>query len=179
MRGRLTLAVLGLTCVPALAFGGGFLSLYSDAALTQCSLSDVVPGTANVYLTELPNGGATGSRFRVAASPGFTGVWLSETSPFTTIGNSQTDLSVGFGNCRDGRFVVLTMTYQLYGTSECSQLSFTPALGQTELYCLDCSFGMECNGLYPLYVNCSGSHGCDPLPVESTTWGSVKALYRN
>jgi len=173
-------AIVGLACAPALAFGGGYLSLYSDAALTGCTLSDTAPGVVNVYVTDLVYG-FSGLRFRIAASPGFTGVWLSDTSPFTTIGNSQTDMSIGMGSCQEGQVLVLTMAYQLFGTSTCSQLSFAaaPATGLSQPICLDCSFDMECSGYTSLHVNCSGSFGCNPLPVEPSTWGSVKAFYRD
>ncbi|HKW14440.1 MAG TPA: hypothetical protein VJS69_08145 [Candidatus Krumholzibacteria bacterium] len=170
-------AIVALACLPSLAFGDGYLSLYSDASHTDCALSDTAPAVANVYMVDF--GYAINAlRFRIAASPGFTGAWLSETSPFTTIGNSQTDMSMSFGSCLIGQVLVLTMTYQLFGTSTCSQLSVEAPSGLSDPICLDCSFGTECAGYFPLHVNCSGSFGCDPLPVKPTTWGSVKALYR-
>jgi hypothetical protein len=171
-------AIVCLTCAPSLAVSDGYLSLYSDAALMDCTLSDNAPAVVNVYMVDFGYG-VSALRFRIAASPGFTGVWLSETSPFTTIGNSQTDMSMSLGSCLIGQVLVLTMTYQLFGTSICSQLSVEAPPSLSEPICLDCSFGMDCRGHFPLHVNCSGPFGCDPLPVESSTWGKVKSLYRD
>jgi hypothetical protein len=72
MKAQLIVATIaGLTCAPALAFGDGYLSLYSDAAFTECTLSDTSPKVRNVYLVELVSG-AVGLRFRIGGSPGFT-----------------------------------------------------------------------------------------------------------
>jgi len=183
MRLLLTAALIAgicLTCVPNVAHSFGRLSLYSDPAFTECTLSDAAPGVVKVYMAEWSDYGATGLRFRIAGSPGFTGVWLSETSPFVTIGNSQTDLSMGFGFCLTSRFLVLTITYQMFGTSTCSQLSIVGAQGFSEPICTGCIFSEEpCYGYDPLHVNCSGPFNCNPLPVEPSTWGRVKSLYRN
>ena len=109
-----------------------------------------------------------------------TGVWTGETSPFVTVGNSRTDLSMGFGICETGQFTVLTMTYQLFGTSACSTISIAAPQNFLVPLCLACLFGeYPCEGYGTLHVNCDGSFNCNPLPAEPSTWGSVKALYRN
>ena len=166
--------------LPARAGAFGRLSLYSDAAFTECTLSDTAPGTVNVYMAEWSDQGATGLRFRIDANAGFTGVWLSETSPFGVIGNSPTDIAIGFGQCMTHRFLVLTMTYELFGTSTCSDLSIVAAPGLPEPICHGCIFSeMRCYGYDPVHVNCAGSFDCNPVPAESSTWGRVKALYRS
>jgi hypothetical protein len=157
---------------------GAHLSIYSDPALTQCTLSDASPGAVSIYVAETTDE-ATGVRFRVAPSPGFTGVWLGDSSPYHPIGSSQTDLSLGYGACLDGKFLVLTLTYQMFGTSTCSELAIAPAVGFPVSICVPCFGETPCIGDEPLHVNCSGSFDCNPLPVEPSTWGSVKALYRN
>ena len=181
MRPLLSAAVISGVCLTSLstqAHATYRISIYSDATLSECTLSDASPRVTSVYVAETSDE-ATGLRFRVAASPGFTGVWLAETSPFTTIGDSQTDLSIGFGSCMGGHFLALTISYQLFGTSTCSDLSIVAAPGFPEPLCTSCSFHeVRCSGLDPLHVNCSGSFDCNPVPVESSTWGRVKALYR-
>src|SRR5689334_21034756 len=107
------IAGICMTVMPDVAHSVGRLSLYSDPAFSECTLSDTAPNIVNVYMAEWSDLGATALRFRVVGSPGFTGVWLSETSPFVRIGNSQTDLGLGFGQCLTNRFLVLTMTYQM------------------------------------------------------------------
>jgi hypothetical protein len=171
---------LSLILLPIIAFAGR-VEIYADPALTQCTLADTSPGTANIYVSETSISGDTGLRFRIAPSAGFTGVWISESSPFVKIGNSQTDLSIGFANCEVGQFTVLTAQYQLFGTSACGTLSIAPANGFPLPICTYCSFGeYPCEGFVPLHVNCGGSFNCNPpVSTEPTTWGRVKALYRN
>lgn len=169
---------LSLLLLPIAAFAGR-VEIYADPALTQCSLSDTSPRTANVYVSETGYYGDVGLRFRIEPSPGFTGVWISETSPFVTVGNSQTDLSIGFGSCRYGQFTVLTTTYQLFGTSSCSTLSIAAANGFPWPICVYCAGEYFCDGYLALHINCDGSANCNPLATEPTTWGRVKALYRN
>jgi hypothetical protein len=155
------------------------LSIYSDVALTDCTLSDTSPNIVNVYVAENSFYGAIGFRVSIGASPGFTGVWLGETSPFQKLGTSPTDLSVVFGSCRTGSFLVLTMSYQLFGTSTCSNLAVAAASGLLAPVCLDCFDEAPCVGNVSLHVNCTGLFDCNPVPVEPSTWGRVKALYRN
>jgi len=156
----------------------GSLRLYSDPALTQCTLSDTGPRTASIYVMETGYV-SIGVRFRVASSPGFTGVWLSDSSPYSSVGSSQSDLSMHFGKCLSGTVLALTMTYQLFGTSACSQLEIAPPSGLLSPICFDCFEELPCLNNRPLHINCDGSFDCNPVATEPTTWGSVKALYRN
>jgi hypothetical protein len=179
MKERLALALIaGLLAAPVLAFGNGF-SIYSDATLTNCTLSDDANGTSTVYVVHDSNAGATGVRFRIAGSAGFTGVWLSESTPYFKVGNSQTDISIGF-SCLFGSFPVLMVTYQLFGTSTCSTLEIAGPQGFTVPICQQCQFDEHpCLNSHVLHVNCDGSIDCNPTATESTTWGGVKALYRD
>lgn len=171
---------LCLIVVPEAVLAFGRLEIYADPALSHCSLSDNSSRLVNIYVAESTPYGATGLRFRIAESPGFTGIWLNETSPFATVGNSRTDLSIGFGICEVGQFTVLNMQYQLFGTSACSTLSIAPANGISEPICTGCVFSeLPCIGYMSLHVNCDGSFDCNPVATEVSTWGSVKALYRD
>jgi hypothetical protein len=179
MKHRLSIVfiALSLVMIPLIALAGR-VEIYADPALTQCTLSDTSPRTANIYVSETAYLDE-GVRFRVAASSGFTGVWLSEVSPFYSEGNSQSDVSIIFGTCLESQVTVLTATYQLFGTSTCSTLSVAAANGFREPICFHCNFEYPCEGYISLHVNCAGSSDCNPLAIEPTTWGRVKALYRN
>ena len=168
--------IIGLVVAPALAFGG--LRLYADPALTQCTLSDTDPSVASVYVAySTVYIGTIGARFRVASSPGFTGLWLADATPYVHIGSSQSDFSVAFEECKRGTFLFLTITYQLLGTSTCSNLAIAPSMGFPFSFCFDdCWDGYPCQDNKALYVNCDG---CNPVAAELTTWGKVKALYRD
>lgn len=183
MKKLLLAALLSSVCLTAFSqtvHATNRVSLYSDAALSECILSDSSPRMATIYLAETSYEATCLGRFRVAASSGFTGVWLADASPFPKIGTSQTDLSVCFEACMVGQFLVVSITYQLFGTSTCSDLSIEAAPGFSEPICSTCSFHIvPCSGYDPVHVNCQGPFNCDPVATEATTWGQVKALYRH
>jgi len=160
----------------AQGYSGGSILIFSDAALTNPTLADNQPGMKNLYVVNTDFIASTGLRFRTVAGVGFTGVWLSESSPFITVGKSTKDLSIGFGSCLFAPVMVLTMTYQFFGTSAaCSALSIAPPDGFPFALCNSgggCIDELPCLGLGSLGVNC-------PVATESTTWGRVKALYRD
>jgi hypothetical protein len=151
------------------------LLIYSDAALTNVTLNDNAPRIANLYVVHDMFGG-TGIRFRVAPGAGFAGVWLGETTPFVKIGNSVSDVSVGYGLCLSGPYLILTISYQLFGTSAaCSGVQVAPAAGFpcVIIGSVGCAFVEMCvYDLGAVHVNCA-------VPTEPTTWGKVKSLYRD
>jgi len=152
------------------------LKIFSDAALTESSLDDNTPGIVSFYVVHSGTVGATAARFSTKASPGFTGVWLSDASSFTTVGTSPIDISIGYGVCDFSPLLILTMSYQMFGTSSpCSDLHIAPANGQPCVIGGDmgCFFVEGCiQDLGSIHVNC-------PVATEPATWGRVKALYRN
>ncbi len=155
----------------------GRLSLYSDPAFTACTLSDAAPGVASIYVVETADI-SVAVWFRVTASSGFTGVWLSDATTYSKTGSSQTGLGVHFNKCLSGTWLVATITYQLFGTSTCSQLAIAPGEGLAVPVCFDCFDELPCFNNTPLHVNCNDSFDCNPVAVEPSTWGHVKALYR-
>ncbi len=166
--------------VPAVVFGFSRLQVYADPALTQCTLADTSPRVAHIYVSATSYQCGTGARFRVAESPGFTGVWTGEVSSYVPVGNSRTDVAIGFGTALTGQITLLDMTYQLVGTSTCSTISIAPPLGDSVPECTGCLFViLPCTIGEPLHVNCDGSFNCNPVSTEPSTWGRVKALYRD
>jgi hypothetical protein len=151
------------------------LFIYSDAALTQSSLDDSTPRTVTVYVAGYLFGSAY-LRFSVKPTSGFTGVWLGDTSSFAMLGQSPTDIQIAFDACiYSTSFVVLTISYQLFGTSEpCSELRTAPADGFTTALTLsNCGFAeLPVKTVSSIRVNCA-------VATEPTTWGKVKSLYRS
>jgi hypothetical protein len=154
------------------------LLIFSDEALTDSTLTDDTPRIVTFYIvqTEASLGTASGVRFRTVASEGFTGVWLGDATSNIAFGTSNTDIAVGYGGCKAPPIVVVAATYQLFGTSSaCSGLSIAPAPGFLCAIALSdagCFFEMCVVKLGAIQVNC-------PVATEPTTWGQVKALYRN
>lgn len=177
MRPSVLLMLLCLLCFARAAYAGYWeLHIYSDTALTETSINDDTPRIVNFYVVEKGSfQGATGARFAVEPGPGFTGVWLSDTTTHFKVGSSPTDVSVAYAACIPPPILVLTMSYQLFGTSSpCSELRIVPP---DHFQCaissdMDCLFVEACiTDLRTLTANC-------PVPTQPSTWGRVKALYR-
>jgi len=180
------LLLLGSLIFPcgAKAASGGRLGLYSDVALSECTLADSSPRIADVYVVHSVTGsaaafdGAISIMFQLGSSAGFTGTWLEDVLPagMAAVGTSQSGIIIGYP-CSHSSLVVLKIRYQMHGTSSsCSAVEAIPnAITWT------CFYGDELpvdNGR--LVVNSNQSCSCDmPVATESSTWGRVKAMYRN
>jgi hypothetical protein len=155
---------------------GGRLSLYVDAALSDSTLLDSAPQIVDIYVVHRIVGGdnAYAIRFRLSASSGFTGTWLEDviTSGITAVGTSPGGIALGYNACREGEVLLLRARYQLGGTSSpCSYLEVVPYPGVPYIETMTCSFESLVVDGGQLLVNC-------PVPVGPTTWGRIKALYR-
>lgn len=92
----LTLAILS----PALpARAGDKLLIFSDAAFTDSTLNDNAPRIANLYVLHTGFDHSIAVRFATKVSPGFTGVWLGDTSSYYKVGQSPIDVGVHYGTC--------------------------------------------------------------------------------
>ena len=132
MRCRASAVGLLLLALAAPASAQEKLLIFSDPVFTQDTVADVAPGVVTLYVVNKDHAGQTGVIFSIKPGPGFTGVWLGETSPYTKVGQSATRIDVGYGTCLLPPVLVLTMTYQLFGTSSpCSELRTAPADGFT------------------------------------------------
>ncbi|HKW12856.1 MAG TPA: hypothetical protein VJS69_00070 [Candidatus Krumholzibacteria bacterium] len=145
-------------------------------------------------------------RFKVETSPGFTGFLVSWSAPNgTTVGNPYTGITVTYNQCIPGSVVtVLEMTWMMSGIeADCSYIrtAADPSSVDGFLDLYDCAGNRKAaewagthiqtlgypNG-FP-FVLCSDlagvghtGYGCrpveQPVPVDESTWGAVKALYR-
>ncbi len=155
--------------------GGGAVALYSDSLFTDSTYVDNVPSVLHVYVVhEDFTADALAIQFRIERSAGFTGTWLSESSPFpVVVGDSQTGVAISYGLCnKTAPVLLLDIMYFAHGTSgPCSYLASTahppsPSGGIEVGTCTVTAFAEPGR----LRVNCT-------VPVEETTWGRVKALY--
>lgn len=162
------------------------LALYSDAAMSQCSLTDTNAGIADVYVVhrELPFQGAVGSVFEVAASAGFVGTWLEDISPagLTRNGTSQSGIAVGYGGvCKFTDLLILHVRYQMQGTSTpCSFLQASPYPGFPWIFTTTCGDDTELpveGGR--LIVNADQTCPCGTVATQPSTWARIKAMYRD
>lgn len=182
---------------PAIAQLEGSMFLSEQATAWDCALLDQSPGLHTVHVIHSLSQGAKASRFRIAAGSGMTMTYVSEVHSFPmSQGNTQTGISVCYENCLFGDFLVASITYTGYGTStHCSQVQVVghPSSGQVEaMRCNDVpvrmaiedlavsAFSGGCACPSPRSIPGTPQHfDCSPVPVAATTWGAIKALYRD
>jgi hypothetical protein len=161
----------------------------------DCQLMSV-PGIRTVYVRESFNFGSTAARFKLGLEPGSTWTYVSETHPFpSTLGNTQTGISVCYGSCLVGNILIASVTYMSYGTDQnCSKVLIQPHPDAETVEIMKCDGNPNAAYSRDLYIEtsagfcgCPDAHlipgiakhfGCTPVATENSTWGAIKALYR-
>jgi hypothetical protein len=168
----------------------------------DCLLNnDPGPGLRTVFVRLSFNPGSTGARFKLVLGPGATMTYVSESISYSYVGNTQTGISICFGSCLQGGQVqvIATVTYMSYGTDErCSELRLAPHPDAETVEVMDCNatpvtawcadlqlltyppvaFPCPCTDYHKFPGN-PHQFDCKPVSVENSTWGRVKALYKN
>ena len=161
----------------------GNITLFADPAANSCSITDQAEGPFTVYVIHVNMSGFAWSDFRVTESSGFLATYVSETvETLNHVGDFRSGINVAYGSCVDGPLLLGTITYEGHGTSQpCSYLDVVPwrfPWVDTQ----DCNFqSFAAPPLGKLCVNPQPGL-CEPwcsVATEQTTWGGVKALYRN
>jgi len=193
LRACLLAASVALFCVLSQqAFAqsfGGHISVFADPSANSCTLLDAVPALFDVYVihTEMTDTwGILGSRFKLIQGPGFSASYVSESIAVPGhVGSVATGITVDYGACSFGTLMLATVTFQGYGTSTpCSYLDIgpDPALGGTAPITQNCFFDLYlAPSVGRFYVNPEPGQ-CQPnciVATKPTTWGGVKALYRD
>jgi hypothetical protein len=163
------------------------ITAFADQAGTSCTLFDDSEKTFDVYIinTITPGFGLAGSRFRVATSPGFSAAFVEEQIPFLHSGSVRDGVTVVYGTCLPGTFLLATVTFLGHGTSApCSAIEVVAhpeSHYPGSIDVMDCHFDwLPAPTKGPLLVNAVEGQ-CAPwciVALEPTTWGAVKALYR-
>lgn len=163
-----------------------YVSLYADAAHSVRYANDTAPGILTVYVVHeaepiIPNVSVASSLdFRIAQSPGFTGVWLDESTTHLFLGTSPSGIRFAYGGCLPLPTRVLEVHYTTFGTSEeCSYLELVghpdEICGSNAICAFDCEFQYHVPIGVRLIINPNAE--CS-VPVASTTWGKIKSLYQ-
>lgn len=183
------IATLLVVTIPAAAYAQyGVIGLYTDASAGNCEVYDSAQGIFDVWVVHTMGTGASAAQFKVQPSAGFTATYLGDFSPFEVyLGNSQTGISIAYGECLSGTIVLLRITYLFDGSSAtCGKLEITgdPAEIQypNDPIIADCGSRSTIakhvvqGGV--LFVNPDGSCPCFlAVPVQESTWGQIKSLY--
>ena len=165
---------------PALAQPyGGRITLYSDIDFTETTSSDSGPGILTVYAVHEDVPDAVACWFKVVGQAGFTGTWVGETVHVSGhFADTRTGIHLVYVTCQPLPLHLVTITYVVNGTSaNCSALVAVAVEGpDSEIRVNGCDgFGRYAEGSV-FCINPDSS--CLPVPVEATTWGKIKALYR-
>jgi len=144
---------------------------------------DTSPGLMTVYivLADIPDVGAMACQFSAPKPACFDATYLTDSTVFpVTLGDSQTGVSIGFGQCLQVPIHVLTITYFGSGlTGECCYYWVYPhpggVSGQVEL--VNCNQDLMFGDGGAAIINPNASDCMETNTVESTRWGKVKSLY--
>ena len=165
------------------------IGVSSSPILYSCDIKDNFVGLLEVFVV-YTGLAAKGISFAAPMPACAQLVYLQDSHVFsTTTGDSQTGVSVDFGTCLSGPVHVLTIQYFAAAvTPPCCVYPTLPVSG-SEVYAVACDGSPVTVTRLCNYINQDGTCGCIALgphfflclpvvvPVESTTWGRVKALY--
>ena len=185
---RRVLTVFGFSCLLASAAHADHIGLYNDP---QGSCNGMVPApvpTLNaVYVVHKFNDGAAGVQFRIQDQPGM--LLISLTSPYNHVGVWNSDWAFDFQGCVIGDHMVATLNFFWLGDPivGCNRtLSVVDAPSSPiprRIVVADCTSNVEVASGGTFYfedapLTCAFDIGCYATPVQTSTWGAVKALYR-
>ena len=180
---KLLLISLALVLCASTAFGqAGAIGLFVDnPGFANCNLYAMTPGLYPVYVVHKLCPGATASQFMVVPGGGWDCTFTGEVIAIpVSIGSSLGGLSASYGGCRASDILISTINWFCMGTTPtCAFLEVVPdpAAPSGAIEVVNCSFVKLYGQGGALYANSDGSCHCWD-PVESTSWGGVKALYR-
>jgi len=159
---------------------GNWLCWYDDAYYTT--------ELRRVYVMHEGTGGATGSRFRLEESSHLGFAYGLAMSAYTVTGRGDLEgLTVEYGVCLEGNILIAEVIYSTF--YESTPCSFIAPVAHAEVQSGEievtlCDGTVAVAGARPLTVNPRDwfDYQCvpwctDPIPVEPTTWGRIKALY--
>jgi hypothetical protein len=191
-------ALLLLLGIPEIAEAQYTVEASAEEYQYNCQLGNTQPGIVQtIYIRQTFNVGSTAARFKVTLEPGVEMTYLSETHPFpSTAGDTQTGISVCFGECLLGNQILATINYMTTGAGPlCGKILIVPHPNAENVDVLQCDGSPISAYIRDLHVvgpgwagGCPGVHrfggvsevfDCVRLAVQQTTWGAVKALYRN
>jgi hypothetical protein len=188
---RVLFVVLTVLCfgvAAANADPGYRVEFSGDNAMSSCALANNGVGLTSIHMFMIGGASTTGVLFSAYIPACWGGsTWLGDVlaEPWLTIGTTQDaiGLTIAFGECRSLPLYLGAINFFGVAGASCCEFPVThatawddhttPALG------VDCTFlGWEASG-GRVIVNADASCPCQqPLAIEQSTWGAVKALYR-
>lgn len=157
------------------------IGIYADQYGSSCNLGGGA-GLRFAYVIHVTEG-ATAIEFMAPKPACWTGAtWLRDEPWFVPdwcCDDSQTGEMIAYGACKAGTFPILTIVYSVQEPSApCCPYPVLPYPGDPGLQVADCDYNFAPAAAMMGMVNGNATCPCGyPVPVEETTWGSVKALY--
>jgi len=192
------LAVLLVCCIaPPVPGQTEKITLYADAAGTDCSVTETVPGIVSMYMFHVGSGVRRASKFTAPKPACWTGaVWAGDViSPGlgVAIGNTQSDFTLYYNYAGVSCFqepnplplYIGTINYFVVSPGpSCCEYPVLPASDSEvpgsviTVLCVEPP-SLIAIGAGKVTINETEDCPCDPpVAVEETTWGRVKAFYR-
>ena len=190
------LVLIALPEISAKANGGAIMVLKNE----DCLVWDDGPKLHTLTVVHKYNTGFRASRFKIQVDQGIMLDYVSETHALPlTYGDFRTGIMICYGTCTVGDVLLGTITFAGYGTSaQCGGIRVVPYPASETLDVTRCNFELEKATTYILevatparicglcsphmdaidYPGTPQAIECAPLPVSTSTWGEVKALYR-
>lgn len=184
------IAVLIIACA-GLANAANRIELFSDAGATSCELEDHGIARVTVYAFLVGTEPAVAVRFKAPRPACWEGAtWVADHVPYDygSVGNSQEDWMVNFYNnvplCLAPPVLIGSTEYDATGVSLscCELLPAAPLTSSQNVFLyVDCNYNDQpLSAGHGVTINPNDSCHCvNPVAIESSTWGRVKALYRN
>lgn len=190
MKTALIVIVTALVTVAAPAAAQyGSIGPYADRGGCVCDIVDTY-GLMHVYVVHRDmTAGVKGSRFTISgdALPYLTFLYANPIGDLFIQGDIVDGYTVSYGDCQTTGLAIMEIGYFGSGlTPNCSDLRVVaaPTASTGEVEAFDCN-----DEVFPAtggvaYVSvilgecyCTSPY-CVPVPVEDSTWGGIKALYR-
>lgn len=165
------------------------IEIFADQTMSSCHLTDNGSGIRSIYVFQTGTDKATGAEFSVpkpACWANATYVGESIATPFLAIGNSQTDLSIAYTACLQPPIYIARIDFVMGASPPvCCEYRVEPGsmASPPDILVADCNYiprsVLEGGSLI---INGNSSCPCgqgSSVQVQATTWGRVKAIYRN
>ena len=193
----LTACVLIVASFSLVHAQGGTIVVSSDAGLSDCSIVDA-GGLVQVYVGHLYNQDVRGARFRFDTG-GLPWTHLGSTSPYVTMGDPLNGITVCYESCLSTPGVILELLLFGFSAPACSPVGIDGHPVDGMIWALDCEsnllYASGGNAVVNPTVECpchadpgraelkdeprkSAANFCAAVPVEQSTWGMIKSLYR-
>jgi hypothetical protein len=169
---RSLLAAVCLACLATAAVAqNGSIMVFSDPGGADCNIVAECGEITTVYVFHVRAYRARSSEWKIHFPEGWFNV--GERSDFASrVGNSSDGVSIHYDWCTIGTFPLMTIDYYVQtATPPCTLIGIDVTLVQ------NCEYEEIITTGGSGVVNNDGTCSCN-VPVESTTWGGIKALYK-